>query len=99
MFKPGDQVRIKLKSNQNRNSKVLSKWSSNHEVVQVRGVVVTVRELSTGREYNTHHDRFSNLLFSGKKGEPELEFEHEPNANPEKNLQEPEEDAKPVCDP
>ena len=38
-----------------------------HEVKQVRGVVVTVRELSTGREYNTHHERLSNLLFSGKK--------------------------------
>ncbi len=61
--------------------------------------MVKVRELSTGREYNTHHDRRSNPLFSGKKGESELEPEHEPNANPEENLKEPEEDAEPVGDP
>ena len=61
--------------------------------------MVTVRELSTGREYNTHHDRLSNPLFSSKKGEPEPEPEHEPNANPEKNLKEPEEDAESVGDP
>ena len=61
--------------------------------------MVTVRELSTGREYNKHHDCLSNPLFSGKKGKPELELEHEPNANPEENLKEPEEDAEPVGDP
>ena len=99
VFKPGDQVRIRLKSRQKGNSKFLSKRSSPHEVLQVRGVVVTVRELSTGRKYNTHHNRLSNPLFSGKKGEPELELEHEPNTNPEKNLKEPEKDAEPVGDP
>ena len=86
MFTPGDQVRIRLKSRQKGNSKLLSKRSSPHEVLQVRGVVVTVRELSTGREYNTHHDRLSNSLFSNNKGEPELEPEHEPNANSEEIL-------------
>ena len=99
MFKPGNQVRIRLKSRQKGNSKFLSKWSSLHEVLQVRGVVVTVRDLLTGREYNTRHDRLSNPLFFGNKGEPELEPEHEPNANPEENLKEPEEDAEPVGDP
>ena len=99
VFKPGDQVRIRLKSRQKGNSKFLSKWSRTHEVLQARGVVVTVRELSTGREYNTHHERLSNPLFSGKKGEPELEPEHEPNANPDENLKEPEEDTETVCDP
>ena len=61
--------------------------------------MVTESELSTGREYNTHHDRLLNPLFSGQKGEPEPEPEHEPNANPEENLKEPEEDAEPVGDP
>ena len=99
VFKPKDQVRIRLKSRQKGNSKFLSKWSSPHEVLQIRGVVVTVRELSTSREYNTHHDTLSNPLFSGKKNESELEPEHKPNANPEENLKEPEEDAEPVGDP
>ena len=58
-----------------------------------------MRELSTGRKYNTHNDRLSNPLFSGKKGEPEPEPEHEPNENPEENLKEPEEDAEPIGDP
>ena len=56
-------------------------------------------ELLTGREYNTDHDRISNQLFSGKKGEPEPEHEHEQIANREEILKEPEEDAKPVGDP
>ena len=76
MFKPGDQFRIRLKSRQKGNSKFLSKWSSQHVVLQARGVLVTERELSTGREYNMHHDRLSNPLFSGKTGELELEPEH-----------------------
>ena len=63
VFKTGDQVRIRLKSRQKGNSKFLSKWSSPHEVFQVRGVVVTVRKLSTGLEYNTHHDRLKSIIF------------------------------------
>ena len=61
--------------------------------------MVTVRELSTIREYNTNHDRHSNPLFSGNNGEPELEPEHKPNENPGENLKEPEKDAAPVGDP
>ena len=41
-------------------------WSGPHQVVETRGVVVTVRETSTGRVYNTHHDRLSNPIFSRK---------------------------------
>ena len=58
--------------------------------------MVKVRELSTGHEYNTHHDRFSNPLFSGKTGEPELEPEHELMRILKENLKKPEEDAEPV---
>ena len=50
IFKPKDKVLLRLKSRQKGNSKFLLKWSSPHEVLQVRGVVITVRELSTGRE-------------------------------------------------
>ncbi len=99
IFKERDQVRVRLKSRQKGNSKYLPKWSGPHEVLKVRGFVVTLRELSTGREYNTHHDRLSNPLLSGQKGLPETVPEHEPNANPEENLKEPEEDSEPVGNP
>ena len=67
--------------------------------MKVRGVVVTLRELSTGREYKTHHDRLSNPLFSGQKDLHETIPEHEQNANPEENLIEPKEDSEPVGNP
>lgn len=57
---------------------------------------MTLRELSTKRKYNTHHDLLANLLFSGKIGEPEREYEHVPNANVEENLEQFEEDSEPV---
>ena len=47
IFKEGDHVRFRLKSCQKGNSKFVSKWSGPHEVLKVRGVVVTLRELST----------------------------------------------------
>ncbi len=99
IFKEGDQVRVRLKSRQKGNSKFLSKWSGPHEVLKVRGVVVTLRELSTGREYNTHHDLLSNPLCSGQKGLPDTVLEHKPNENPEEHLKEPEEDSEPVGNP
>ena len=55
----------------------------------LRGVVVTFKELSTGREYVTHHDRLSNPLFSGKETESR---EIESDANPRENAEEPEAD-------
>ena len=63
VFHPGDMVKIRLKSRQPGPTKFKSEWSGPHQVVRVRGVVVTVREVSTGREYNTHHDRLSNPIF------------------------------------
>ena len=58
-----------------------------------------LRELSTGREYNTHHDRLSNPLFSGQKDLPETVPEPEPNATLEENLKEPEENSEPLGNP
>lgn len=60
--------------------------------------MVTVRELSTGREFDTHHDRLSNPLFSGNTGGPELEPEHDVNANFKENLKEPKENLDSVGD-
>ena len=37
--------------------------------------------------------------FSSKNGLPETVPEHEPNANPEENLKEPEEDSEPIVNP
>ena len=71
-------------------------------MVRVRDVVVTVREASTGREYNTHHNRLSNPIFylkfapgySAKAVVPPVSY-----ANPSENLEEPEEDSHPIEDP
>ncbi len=60
---------------------------------------MTLRELSTGREYNTHHDRLFNPLFSSQKDLYETVPEHEPKANPEENLKEHEENSEPVGNP
>ena len=95
VFKPGDHVRVRLKSRQKGPSKFLSHWSGPHEVLKIRGVVVTLRELSSGREYITHHDRLSNPILSGKKCEIECEPQREHNANPRENLREPEQDSEP----
>jgi transposase InsO family protein len=106
IFQPGDRVRVRLKSRQKGHAKFLSTWSEPHEVLSVRGVVVTLRELATGREYVTHHDRLSNPLFSRGRDLPEAKKPglpqvpaHEANANPQENLQEPEPDSMPVGNP
>ena len=98
VFRIGDRVRVRIKSRQKGHSKFLSEWSKPHEVLDVRGVVVTLRELSTGREYRTHHDRLSNPLFS-KPNLDENAPVFEQNANPIENPEEPEEDAEPVGAP
>ena len=46
VFHPGDTVKIRLQSRHPRLSKFKSELSGPHEVVRVRGVVVTVREAS-----------------------------------------------------
>ena len=45
VFHSGDRVRVRLKSRQKGHSKFISEWSEPHEVLSVRGVVVTLREL------------------------------------------------------
>ena len=95
-FEPGDRVRVRLKYRQKGLTKFSSEWSSPHEILSVKGVVVKLRELATGREYVTHHDRLSNPLFSG---EVQLSWDVEANANPVENVPEPEDDREPVGDP
>ena len=64
VFHPGNIFKIRFKSQQPRPSKFKSDWSGPHEVVRIRGVLMTVREVSTGREYNNHHDRIFPPVFS-----------------------------------
>ena len=94
VFRVGDKVRVRIKSRQKGHAKFLSEWSEPHEVLDVRGVVVTLRELSTGREYRTHHDRLSNPMLS-KRNLGEIGQVFEQNANPVENPLEPEEGAEP----
>ena len=101
IFKPGDTVRVRLKARQRGPAKFNTEWSGPHEVISVRGVVVTLRELSSGREYITHHDRLSNPILSGKRLTPQVGTEEEPNrnSNPIENLEEPPEDDEPASNP
>ena len=90
---PGDLVRVRLKSRAKGLRKFQSDWSSLHEVISVKGVVVTLKELSANRKYVVHHDRLSNPLLSDKPLEPRaLEL----NANPQENEQDSEEGTLPV---
>ncbi len=63
IFSPGSLVRVWLKSRAKGPSKFQSKWSNPHEVVSVKGVLVTLRELSSNRKYVVHHDRLSNPFY------------------------------------
>ena len=89
-------MRVRLKSRAKGPSKFQSDWSSPHEVGLVKGVVVTLREISSNRKYVVHHDRLSNPLLSDKPLEPRA---LEVNANPQENEHDPEEGTLPVRNP
>ena len=96
IFQPGDNVRLRLKSRQKGPTKFQSVWSVSHEVLSVIGVVVTLKELLTGREYVTHHDKLSNPLLSGEETESQ---KIESDANPRGNKKEPKANQSPVNNP
>ena len=103
VFQPGDVVRIRFKSRKPGPSKFNSGWSGAHEVLGTQGVLVTVKEKSTGRVYKMHHDRLSNPVFT-RKFEPKFSEGSNPSpegsdSNPQENPKEPEEDSEPVADP
>ena len=95
IFTLGDVVRVRLKSRAKSPNKIQSEQSSSYEVVSVKGVVVTFNELYSNRKYIIHHDRFSNLLCSGKPLDPRA---LEVTANPHKKEQDSEEGKLPVRD-
>ena len=49
IFTPGDLVRVKLKSRAKGPNKFQSEWSSFYEVISVKSVVITLKELSSNR--------------------------------------------------
>ena len=73
-------MRVRLKSRAKGPSKFQSDWSSPHDVISVKEVVFTFRELFTNRKYVVHHDRRFNPLLSAKPLEPKV---LEVNANPQ----------------
>ena len=101
VFSPGDIVRIRLKSRQRGPTKFQPEFSGPHEVLSVRGVVVTLKEFSSGRTYITHHDRLSNPLLHHQSHDQNREVLEilSKNANPTENEQDPEEDFKATRNP
>ena len=63
-------MRVRLKSRAKGPSKFQSEWSSPHEVVSVKGDVVTLRELFSNRKYVVYYVRLSNPILSGRPLEP-----------------------------
>ena len=103
VFHPGDVVRIRFKSRRPGPSKFNSGWSGAHEVLGTQGVLVTVKENSTGRVYKMHHDRLSNPVFQRKFNpkfpEDSIPQPEDSDSNPLENPKEPENDLEPVADP
>lgn len=80
LFKAGDRVRVRLMAHKKGQSKLESKLSGPHKVVSTRGVLITVRKLTSGRVYAVHYDRLKNLLFDSAT--PEHARATESSANP-----------------
>ena len=61
LFQPGDVVRLRIENLFAKPaSKLASPWTDQHEVIEVRGVTVKVRNLKTDKTLWVHHDRLSN---------------------------------------
>ena len=106
LFKPGDSIRVRIKTRYKGPAKFAPSYSGPHEVISVRGVILTVRELSTNRVYQIHHDRASNPLLTpsfdrGPASDPiDSDPDPEPkDANPIENEREPGENLEPASNP
>ena len=66
IFQPGNYVSVRLKARQYGPVRCLSECSGTHEVLSVKGVVVTFRKVCTIRAYITHHDCLLTHLLSDK---------------------------------
>ena len=100
VFKSGDILRVCLKSKRQWPSKLLSDWSGPHEVLSVKGAVIEVKELSSKRKYQIHHDRLSNPLFSNSNFQSlPRELSETQSFVPLETPVEPDEDLAPVGNP
>lgn len=59
-------VRVRLKYKHKGLTKFSFKLSSLYKIPSVKGIVIKLRELASGRGYVKHHNRPSNPLFYGK---------------------------------
>ena len=97
---------MRIKTRYKGPAKFAPSYSGPHEVISVRGVLLTVRELSTNRVYQIHHDRASNPLLTpsfdrGPASDPiDSDPDLEPkDANPIENEREPGENLEPASNP
>ena len=79
VFRPGDRVRVRLKARQRGPAKFHSNWSAPHEVISVRGVVVTLRELCyRSRVRHSPRSPLQSAVFGQKRGGQGPRAEREP---------------------
>ena len=96
LFKPGDIIRVRLKTRFRGPAKFAPTYSGPHTVESVRGVILTVREHSTNRVYNIHHDRASNPVWVPTTGPGLAPQVVETDANPVENEHETIENSQPA---
>ena len=96
LFKPGDIIRVRLKTRFRGPAKFAPTYSGPHTVESVRGVILTVREHSTNRVYNIHHDRASNPVWVPTTGPGLAPPVVETDANPVENEKETIENSQPA---
>ena len=99
LFKPGDTIRVRLKTRFRGPAKFAPSYSGPHTVERVRGVILTVREQSTGRVYNIHHDRASNPVWVPTTGPGLAPSAVETHSNPIENETEISENSQPARNP
>ena len=99
IFKPGDTIRVRLKTRFKGPAKFAPSYSGPHTVESVRGVILTVREHSTNRVYNIHHDRASNPVWVSTTGPGLAPQVVDTDANPAENEREIIEDSQPARKP
>ena len=85
IFNPGDIICIRLQTRIRGFAKFAPTYSGPLTVERVRGVILTVREQSSGRVYNVHYDRASNPVWVPTTGLGLAQSVVETHSNPIEN--------------